>query len=40
MRCLDARKNAENWNMLQYQMISTGRFLKKLPDLLMAKNKK
>ena len=40
MRCLDARKNAENWNMLQHQMISTGRFLKKLPDLLMAKNKK
>ncbi|GKS68483.1 GTP-binding protein [Nitrosomonas sp. PY1] len=40
MRCLDARKNAENWNMLRHQMISTGRFLKELPDLLIAQHKK
>lgn len=34
MRCLDARKNTENWNMLRHQMISTGRFLLELPQLL------
>ncbi len=40
MRCLDARKNAENWNMLRHQMVSTGRLLKELPELLLSKHKK
>ena len=40
MRCLDARKNAENWTMLRHQMVSTGRLLKELPELLLSKHKK
>jgi len=28
MRCLDARKKAENWNMLRHQMVSAGRLLR------------
>ena len=40
MRCLDARKNAENWTMLRHQMVSTGRFLLDLPQLLSKRTEK
>jgi predicted GTPase len=34
MRCLDAKKRTENWIMLRRQLISTGRFLRDLPEIL------
>jgi hypothetical protein len=34
MRCLDARKRAEDWVMLRRQMASAGRFLRDLPEIL------
>lgn len=34
MRCLDARKRAEDWVMLRRQMAGAGRFLRDLPELL------
>ncbi|AKH38416.1 MULTISPECIES: GTPase family protein [Nitrosomonas] len=32
LRCLDAKKRAEDWTMLRRQLLSTGRFLWNLPD--------
>lgn len=34
LRCLDAKKRAEDWVLLRRQLISTGRFLWNLPDKL------
>ena len=34
IRCLDARKRAEDWVMLRRQMAGAGRFLRDLPDML------
>lgn len=34
MRCLDAKKRAENWVMLRRQMAGAGRFLRDLPEML------
>ncbi len=34
MRCLDAKKRAENWVMLRRQMAGAGRFLRDLPVML------
>ncbi len=34
LRCLDAKKRAEDWTMLRRQLLSTGRFLWNLPDKL------
>lgn len=34
MRCLDARKRAEDWVMLRRQMVGAGRFLRNLPEIL------
>lgn len=34
LRCLDAKKRAEDWVLLRSQLISTGRFLWNLPDKL------
>lgn len=34
LRCLDEKKNTENWILLRRQMISAGRFLKDLPSVL------
>lgn len=34
LRCLDAKKRAEDWTLLRRQLISTGRFLWSLPDRL------
>ncbi|UJP07404.1 MAG: GTP-binding protein HSR1, partial [Nitrosomonas sp.] len=34
MRCLDARKRAEDWVMLRRQMAGAGRFVRDLPDIL------
>ena len=34
MRCLDARKRAEDWEMLRRQMLDAGRFLRNLPEML------
>lgn len=34
LRCLDAKKRAEDWALLRRQLISTGRFLWNLPDKL------
>jgi hypothetical protein len=34
MRCLDARKRAEDWVMLRRQMAGAGRFLRDLPEIL------
>ncbi len=34
MRCLDARKRAEDWVMLRRQLASAGRFLLDLPEIL------
>lgn len=34
MRCLDARKRAEDWVMLRRQMAGAGRFLRNLPEIL------
>ena len=34
MRCLDARKRAEDWVMLRRQMVGAGRFLRDLPEML------
>ncbi|MCH9639425.1 MAG: 50S ribosome-binding GTPase [Betaproteobacteria bacterium] len=33
LRCLDAKKRAEDWVMLRHQMISAGRFLRDLPGI-------
>jgi predicted GTPase len=34
MRCLDARKRAEDWVLLRRQMAGAGRFLRDLPEIL------
>lgn len=34
IRCLDARKRAEDWVMLRRQMVGAGRFLRDLPEIL------
>jgi hypothetical protein len=34
MRCLDAKKRAEDWIMLRRQMAGAGRFLRDLPEML------
>lgn len=34
MRCLDARKRAEDWVMLRRQMAGAGRFVRDLPEIL------
>ena len=34
MRCLDAKKRAEDWVMLRRQMAGAGRFLRDLPEML------
>jgi predicted GTPase len=34
LRCLDAKRRAEDWTLLRRQLISTGRFLWSLPDKL------
>ena len=34
MRCLDARKRAEDWILLRRQMVGAGRFLRDLPEIL------
>lgn len=33
-RCLDAKKQAENWERLRHQLINAGRFIWQLPDTL------
>jgi uncharacterized protein len=34
LRCLDAKKRAEDWVMLRRQMVGAGRFLRDLPNIL------
>ncbi len=34
LRCLDAKKHAEDWIMLRRQMVGAGRFLRDLPSIL------
>lgn len=34
LRCLDAKKKAENWTLLRRQMMNAGRFLRDLPEML------
>lgn len=34
MRCMDARKRAEDWELLRRQMLDAGRFLRNLPEIL------
>mgnify|MGYP003672342627 CR=1 FL=1 len=37
LRCMHAKKRAEDWVMLRRQLVNTGRFLRDLPDILSKK---